>query len=678
MPADHNNNMSRSRWIRSLLISLVITIALNSIGAALSKYIPFARAVALAAFFCILALLVLNPLLAKLFMKKLKDEKPQDLQQRIMDALRSAENNLGLSVRKMNRGLAKVRIYCIFCFLLIAAMQIASGAAYNSTGHTGFMLIGMYLICGLANKFLFFSGKPSESSPVKSDRFPKLYNIIDEVFGAVGISGVELRASGSASVAVSQDGGRVSVEIGAISAALLKKEELKQVLIHERAHVLHGDTKLSLSAYRLISRITSMSSDPITAISDLLIRYPATRITDAYNLYLAATSRLVEFKADEYTQRHGAGFEYINATAKVRMFNLFSRHEYDDLFYENEKPPKHYYTDRVKAFLKTLPTREVFWREVIERELPARVASHPTFRQRWECMGSPEYTLDFSDPDEGYIAEINDYVSLCDGLFYESISGRYPGLREENYLKPLGVIEEYNSLQKQGASIPLRELRPVIDAYGELSRCEEMMTLCDYVISNAKHKYEAAHAHFKRGMRLLQLYDKAGIEELCNAIDINSNYIGKGYDAIGDFCLEMGLEEELAEYRRRALEAAQNQWFVEGESQLNAKDRLSFDDRLNEQWRERDTEFIKKTCGDILEAVYQVKKEIRKGYFVSVFIIGFDKRADESEIDKCMQKIFRYLDTVPEGWDYSLFRLDDSIERHVKRIQGSKVYEKAG
>ena len=678
MPDERNNKMNRSRWVRMLLLSLAITIALNSIGAVLVNYIPFAETIALTAFFCLLVLIALNPILAKLYIKRLNDERMEDLQQRIGAAQRSAENDLGLSVKKMNRSLIKVRIYCIFCFLLIAATQIGSGAAYHSTGRTGFMLIGMYLIFGLINKLMFFSGRPSEPSPVTRDRFPKLYKIIDEVFGAVGISGVELEASGSASVAVSQVGDRVNVEIGAISAALLKKEELRQVLIHERAHVLNGDTKLSLSAYRLISRITSMSLEPLTVISDLLIRYPATRITAAYKLYLAATSRLVEVRADEYTQRHGVGLEYINATAKVKMFNLFSKHEHEDLFYENEKPPQHYYADRAEAFLKALPMREAFWRSVIERELPARVASHPTFRQRWENMGSPEYALDFSDPDEGYIAEINDYVALCDSLLYESISRQYTDLRGENYLKPLQVIEEYNALQKQGKSVPLRELRPVIDAYEDLSRYDDMMALCDYVISNAEHKFEAINARFKKGMRLLQLYDEAGIKELYTAIEANSNYVDDGYDAIGSFCLEMGLEKELEEYRRRSLETSKNYWIIEGISQLNAKDKLSFDDRLTEERRKRDTDFIKNTCGEILEVVYQVKKEIKNGHFVSVFIVGFDKRADETEIDNCMQKIFRYLDTVPEDWQYSLFRLDDSIEKHVKGIPGGKVYERAG
>ncbi len=676
MPAEHNHNTSRSRWIRTLLLSLAITIALNSIGAALAKYIPFAETAALAALFCLLALIALNPLLARLYMKKLNDEKAEDLQQRIRDAQQSAENDLGFSIRKMNRGLLEVRIYCIFCFLLIAVMQIGSGAAYHSTGRTGFMLIGLYLICGLINKLMFFSERPSEPTLVKRERFPKLYEIVDEIFEAVGISGAELNASGSASVAVSQFGGRVNVEIGAISAALLKKEELKQVLIHERAHVLHGDTKLSLSAYRLISQITAASSEPLTAISDLLIRYPATRITVAYKLYLAATSRLVEIKADEYTKRHGTGLEYINATAKVRMFDLFSRHEYEALYYKNEKPPEHYYADRAAAFLKALKAREGFWRGIIERELPARIASHPTFRQRWEHMGSPEYSLDFSEPDEGYIAEINDYVALCDGLLYNNISGRYPELRQENYLKPLEAIDEYNVLQKQGESMPLRELRPVIDAYDDLSRYDDMMALCDYVICNAGHRFEAAHAHFKKGMRLLQLYDKAGVKELYTAIEANKNYVEDGYDAIGSFCLEMGLEEELEEYRRRSLEAAQN--YTDETSKLNKKDKLSFDDRLPEQRRKRDADFIKRICGELLTAVYQVKKEIKNNCYVSVFILGFDKRADEAEIDNCMQKVFRYLDTVPEDWTYSLFLLDDSIEKQVKRIPGSKIYERAG
>lgn len=67
MPSEHNDN--RSRWIKTLLLSLAITIALNSIGAGFAKYIPYAETVALAAFFCLLALIALNPLMAKLYMK---------------------------------------------------------------------------------------------------------------------------------------------------------------------------------------------------------------------------------------------------------------------------------------------------------------------------------------------------------------------------------------------------------------------------------------------------------------------------------------------------------------------------------------------------------------------------------------------------------------------------------
>ena len=188
MPDERNNKMNRSRWVRMLLLSLAITIALNSIGAVLVNYIPFAETIALTAFFCLLVLIALNPILAKLYIKRLNDERMEDLQQRIGAAQRSAENDLGLSVKKMNRSLIKVRIYCIFCFLLIAATQIGSGAAYHSTGRTGFMLIGMYLIFGLINKLMFFSGRPSEPSPVTRDRFPKLYKIIEEVYGAVGIT----------------------------------------------------------------------------------------------------------------------------------------------------------------------------------------------------------------------------------------------------------------------------------------------------------------------------------------------------------------------------------------------------------------------------------------------------------------------------------------------------------
>lgn len=47
------------------------------------------------------------------------------------------------------------------------------------------MLIGLYLICGLISKLMSFSGNPAEPSQVKRGRFPKLYEIVEWVFGAV-------------------------------------------------------------------------------------------------------------------------------------------------------------------------------------------------------------------------------------------------------------------------------------------------------------------------------------------------------------------------------------------------------------------------------------------------------------------------------------------------------------
>jgi len=47
------------------------------------------------------------------------------------------------------------------------------------------MLIGLYLICGLISKLMSFSGNPTEPSQVKRDRFPKLYKIVEWVFGVV-------------------------------------------------------------------------------------------------------------------------------------------------------------------------------------------------------------------------------------------------------------------------------------------------------------------------------------------------------------------------------------------------------------------------------------------------------------------------------------------------------------
>jgi hypothetical protein len=74
--------------------------------------------------------------------------------------------------------------------------------------------------------------------------------------------------------------------------------------------------------------------------------------------------------------------------------------------------------------------------------------------------------------------------------------------------------------------------------------------------------------------------------------------------------------------------------------------------------------------------VYLVRKTISETFFTSAFIIHFYGGTDEAR-NEIMHKIFRYLDSHPSDWHFSLFDYFEFPEVKVEKIPGSLVYSKS-
>ena len=205
---------------------------------------------------------------------------------------------------------------------------------------------------------------------------------------------------------------------------------------------------------------------------------------------------------------------------------------------------------------------------------------------------------------------------------------------------------------------------------------DEAEALCDRDIAELD-ELSSVHAHFVKGCILLHRYDPAGLKYLYHAIERNKNYLEEGLSCMGSFCCMTGREEDLQAYRAFAARMAQT---AEDEDEkagyLSKKDHLT-KENLPDGMLEDILSYIRSVdeSGIILN-VYLVRKTISETFFTSAFIIHFYGGTDEAR-NEIMHKIFRYLDSHPSDWHFSLFDYFEFPEVKVEKIPGSLVYSKS-
>ena len=136
-----------------------------------------------------------------------------------------------------------------------------------------------------------------------------------------------------------------------------------------------------------------------------------------------------------------------------------------------------------------------------------------------------------------------------------------------------------------------------------------------------------------------------------------------------------GKEKELQDYRERAVILAQkNKDENSGADFLSRRDKLTRDD-MPEEMKQGIVDFILSVGDNIVENIYLVRKTVSESFFTSVFIVHFYGGTDKQR-GEIMHKIFRYLDSYPVDWQFSLFDYFDYPEIKVDKIDGALIYSK--
>lgn len=78
-----------------------------------------------------------------------------------------------------------------------------------------------------------------------------------------------------------------------------------------------------------------------------------------------------------------------------------------------------------------------------------------------------------------------------------------------------------------------------------------------------------------------------------------------------------------------------------------------------------------------IDKIYLVRKVIDTEHFFSIFVIKWKSDTTAEILSNGMNRIFNHLDTYPDGWPYSLFLWDMGLEKILRKVEHSCIYEAA-
>lgn len=638
---------------------------------------------ALTAVFGVLAvlpilLLVANLLAAKRFMAGINRAKVADMQNKMLRQRELAQQASGKLLSRLQGIRHAATAYAIFVWLLGACAAVFAGmlASVSTTLYLPLLFYAGLIFHAAYSRV--YKPTPPESNPnapvLNRSEYPKIYAVVDRAANALGCRGdITVRLNMDCNAGILRDGKTFYLQIGIVLLNILSEEELYSICLHEFSHVADknraNDFEMKYGAWvgggKPYGGLMLFVNNIFTFFD---VYYLFNHMTYSY-----ATSVVHESEADRDMLTHGDAKTAASALLKLSYDDKFQWEngvDDEESQFVSEVPDPHFLSGRLDAFKAAIEARHADWDAMIDLEILPNNASHPTKRMRFDILGieHPELIEDTSSPE--YRAELQKALDLADEKF---ASGwvNYEQTRKEAYLEPLARI---NAWKEQGSPVTAEGFGDILSDLRQLGRQTEADELCERAIAELDEN-SSPLAYYQKGCKLLYRYDPAGVDLIYHAIEVNYNFMEEGLQMIGQFFCMTGREKELQEYRERARQMAQRDKDEYSQAGvLSKRDKLGAD-QMPDGMLENILEFIHSIDEGIIKNIYRVRKTVTESFFVSVFVIHFWGGTDEQR-GEIMHKIFRYLDTYPVDWQFSLFDYADHTDIQFDKIEGSLVWTK--
>ena len=458
---------------------------------------------------------------------------------------RETEEDYSRAERGVLYSLLAVRLSAagLLALLLIACLAAGAGAAYDYLNTVPGIVAALISYGVFAALFAPLAASGSDRASLGAKDYPLIFQTVERAAQKTGCKRPYTVCLGMGPTGISEGNGRIYLELNAIECAMLTSEELYSVMLHEFAHAVNADTgrtgRLSRARLRWGDDNAVCTAFLSAAIQSFMLRSM---------MYEAVATRHHEQLADDMVKAAGAEQLFIDATAKVTMYALFQEMPVRELsfdIFEGEKMPHDIYSRALKVFLSYREGMLGKWEQVLANELPARIASHPTLRQRMEAMGVSGYDVSAAESEPGYIAETEKLLACADGQACIYMAKEYPALREANYVKRKAEMDKYAAAKAADKTLSAEQLIGCMEAYYGVDNAVAIEIADKLLASECNHTY----AHMLKGRIYFDDFDGRCVEHFRAAMALDPSVSADCLDYIGRFALLSGDEELLGEYR---------------------------------------------------------------------------------------------------------------------------------
>ena len=626
-------------------------------------------------------LFLLNIILAKRYINKINQTKVADMQSYMLRHRKEAAEASGRLLKKLRRIRIFTSIYAIIIWLLAGCIAVLGGVLYDF----GFYLYILFLLYSGIVFYAVYSRISKKEKIVlnetaitlSKENYPYIYSLAYRAAKQLGCNDdILIILSVDCNATIVRDNDRYLLQIGIVLLNAMSEDELFCVFLHEFSHISDKHRETARED-RYNSWISSQSENHSgwLAITIKLFAFFDVRYLFNHLTYKYAVSVEEETEADRDMSKFGDAASAASSLLKLKYYTMYlweSGNKDENSIYESEELAADYLENEIEKFKNAVSERHTYWDELVDKEILANNATHPTLKMRLETLGVSEVKTVEDNSSQEYRGEVRKALDYAEEKIYSERKASYSQDRKENFLDPAERILEW---EKNGKPISAGNYADIISDLKQIGKNEEAEKLCDRVI-NELNENSTANAYFVKGCALLSRYDDSGLDLIYHAIEKNQNYLDEGLSVIGMFCCYTGREKELLEYRARAAKLAQKNKDEDSKACfLSKKDNLT-KENLPEGMLEDILSYIRSVDCDIIQNIYLVRKTISETYFTSAFIIHFYGGTD-AQRGEIMHKIFCYLDSYPIDWQFSLFDYFDCQDIKVEKIEGSLVYSKS-
>ncbi len=641
-----------------LALSFVMGIVSVLIGITLKNIIPltFAYGGFAAVVILTVVIAVLNLILRRAYIGKFNNRTVEEAQVFMLSHREHAEETSREKAVLLKKLRTATGFYSLIFVILGALLGICGGIALDGDDSSVFFaFISSLLWLCTFSRIRFSPPKVifEEYPTYVSDKdFPLIYETVRAAASELGCD-KEIRISlmADCNAGICRMGSVISVQIGMILLSVLSREELYTLMLHEFAHM--AETEISVSKESDYGNWLSQGGTPhfLSGITSVMFLYPDTLFSFQYELYRYAYTLIAEAEADRIMAEKGDASSAASVLLKLNYHSLYCW-ELDGMDFENvytsEEPDKLFITKNIERFKAYIKQRKAVWRELTDKEIISRSATHPTTKMRLCAMGMSEADIiEFSDT-ENFTKEKAKALEYVERIVYDERNINYSEIREIYYTKPKKTVDEWIA---EGKPVTVEDHQRIISALRDLGMNSTAEKVCDKVIE-VFDGAATAFAHYVKGILLLHRYDDKGIGHIYYAMEKNNNGITGGLDIIGHYCCLTGDSEQLEIYRRRLVELVQEVIDKYSEADvLTRRDKLS-PKKLPEEMLEYILDYIASIDEEDINKIYLVRKTVTEDYHISVFVIDY-ANPDPDEQNEIQYKIYCCLDAMEH--QFSLF-----------------------